>query len=95
MKESLNKYFAGELTSDEKESFLMEVDKDKVLKENFVDNQSLLVIIDWTFPGNKDNEEVIQQKLDEFMRKMEQRERYLVLEYHESILYHITSSFLL
>ena len=75
MKESLNKYFAGKLTSDEKESFLMEVDKDKVLKENFVDNQSLLVIIDWTFPGNKDNEEVIQQKLDEFMRKMEQRER--------------------
>ena len=70
-----NKYFAGELTSDEKESFLMEVDKDKALKENFVDNQSLLVIIDWTFPGNKDNEEVIQQKLDEFMRKMEQRER--------------------
>ena len=49
--------------------------KDKALKENFVDNQSLLVIIDWTFPGNKDNEEVIQQKLDEFMRKMEQRER--------------------
>ena len=75
MKESLNKYFAGELTSDEKESFLMEVDKDKALKENFVDNQSLLVIIDWTFPGNKDNEELIQQKLDEFMRKMEQRER--------------------
>ena len=75
MKESLNKYFAGELTSDEKESFLMEVDKNKALKENFVDNQSLLVIIDWTFPGNKDNEEVIQQKLDEFMRKMEQRER--------------------
>ncbi len=75
MKESLNKYFAGELTSDEKESFLMEVDKDKALKESFVDNQSLLVIIDWTFPGNKDNEEVIQQKLDEFMRKMEQRER--------------------
>ena len=75
MKESLNKYFAGELTSDEKESFLMEVDKDKALKENFVDTQSLLVIIDWTFPGNKDNEEVIQQKLDEFMRKMEQRER--------------------
>ena len=75
MKESLNKYFAGELTSDEKESFLMEVDKDKVLKENFVDNQILFVIIDWTFPGNKDNEEVIQQKLDEFMRKMEQRER--------------------
>ena len=32
MKESLNKYFAGELTSDEKESFLMEVDKDKALK---------------------------------------------------------------
>ena len=75
MKESLNKYFAGELTSDEKESFLMEVDKDKALKENFVDNQSLLVIIDWTFPGNKDNEEVIQQKLDEFMRKMEQSDR--------------------
>ena len=71
MKESLNKYFAGELTSDEKESFLMEVDKDKALKESFVDNQSLLVIIDWTFPGNKDNEEVIRQKLDEFMRKME------------------------
>ena len=75
MKESLNKYFAGELTSDEKESFLMEVDKDKALKESFVDNQSLLVIIDWTLPGNKDNEEVIRQKLDEFMRKMEQRER--------------------
>ena len=75
MKESLNKYFAGELTSDEKESFLMEVDRDEVLKGNFVDDQSLLAIIDWIFSGHKDDEKVIQQKLDEFMRKMEQRER--------------------
>lgn len=75
MDEALNKYFAGELTSDEKESFLLEVDKDEVLKGNFVDDQSLLAIIDWTFPGHKDDEKVVQQKLDEFMRKMEQREK--------------------
>ena len=75
MDKALNKYFAGELTSDEKESFLMEVDRDEVLKGNFVDDQSLLAIIDWIFSGHKDDEKVIQQKLDEFMSKMEQREK--------------------
>ncbi len=73
MKNFLNRYFADELTSDEKTSFLQEVDNSEELKEEFIENQNLLVLLDWTFPENENDEEVAQQKLDEFMRKMEQR----------------------
>ena len=73
MKNFLNRYFADELTSDEKTSFLQEVDNSEELKEEFIENQNLLVFLDWTFPEKENDEEVAQQKLDEFMRKMEQR----------------------
>ena len=43
------------------------------IKEEFIENQNLLVLLDWTFPEKENDEEVAQQKLDEFMRKMEQR----------------------
>ncbi len=73
MKNFLNRYFADELTSDEKTNFLQEVDNSEELKEEFIVNQNLLVLLDWTFPENKNDEEVAQQKLKEFMRKIEQR----------------------
>ncbi|QNL41053.1 MULTISPECIES: anti-sigma factor [Bacteroides] len=73
MKNFLNRYFADELTSDEKRNFLQEVDNSEELKEEFIENQNLVVLLDWTFPENENDEEVAQQKLKEFMRKMEQR----------------------
>lgn len=73
MKNFLNRYLADELTSDEKTNFLQEVDNSEELKEEFIENQNLLVLLDWTFPEKENDEEVAQQKLDEFMRKMEQR----------------------
>lgn len=73
MRNFLNRYFADELTSDEKTNFLQEVDNSEELKEEFIENQNLLVLLDWTFPENENDEEVAQQKLKEFMRKMEQR----------------------
>lgn len=73
MKNFLNRYFADELTSDEKRNFLQEVDNSEELKEEFIENQNLVLLLDWTFPENENDEEVAQQKLKEFMRKMEQR----------------------
>lgn len=73
MRNFLNRYFADELTSDEKTNILQEVDNSEELKEEFIVNQNLLVLLDWTFPENENDEEVAQQKLKEFMRKMEQR----------------------
>lgn len=73
MRNFLNRYFADELTSDEKTNFLQEVDNSEELKEEFIVNQNLLVLLDWTFPENENDEEVTQLKLKEFMRKMEQR----------------------
>lgn len=49
------------------------MDNSEELKEEFIVNQNLLVLLDWTFPENENDEEVAQQKLKEFMRKMEQR----------------------
>ena len=46
MKNFLNRYFADELTSDEKTSFLQEVDNSEELKEEFIENQNLLVLLD-------------------------------------------------
>ena len=43
------------------------------MKKEFIENQNLVALLDWTFPENENDEEVAQQKLDEFMRKMEQR----------------------
>ncbi len=61
MRNFLNRYFADELTSDEKTNFLQEVDNSEELKEEFIVNQNLLVLLDWTFPENENDEEVAQQ----------------------------------
>lgn len=73
MEKSLNKYFADELTSDEKAEFLVEVNKNEELKEEFIENQNLLAFVDWALTGKEEEEDVARQKLDEFMRKTEQR----------------------
>ena len=70
MKNFLNRYFADELTSDEKRNFLQEVDNSEELKEEFIENQNLVVLLDWTFPENENDEEVAQQKLKEFMQSL-------------------------
>ena len=59
MENCLNKYFADEFTSDEKTEFLIEVENNERLKEEFIENQNLLAL-------------VVQHKLYEFMRRMEQ-----------------------
>lgn len=72
MESNLTKYLAGELASDEKEEFLKEVDNNGELREEFLEYQNLVALVDWTYPKN--DEELAQQKLSEFMRKMEIRD---------------------
>ena len=72
MENCLNKYFADEFTSDEKTEFLIEVENNERLKEEFIENQNLLALVDWISPEYENNKEVVQQKLYEFMRRMEQ-----------------------
>ena len=72
MRNFLNRYFADELTSDEKTNFLQEVDNSEELKEEFIVNQNLLVLLDWISPEYENNKEVVQHKLYEFMCRMEQ-----------------------
>ena len=72
MENCLNKYFADEFTSDEKTEFLIEVENNERLKEEFIENQNLLALVDWISPEYEHNKEVVQHKLYEFMRRMEQ-----------------------
>ena len=67
MENCLNKYFADEFTSDEKTEFLIEVENNERLKEEFIEIQNLLAS-----PEYENNKEVVQHKLYEFMRRMEQ-----------------------
>ena len=71
MENCLNKYFADEFTSDEKTEFLIEVENNERLKEEFIEIQNLLALVDWISP-EYENKEVVQHKLYEFMRRMEQ-----------------------
>lgn len=50
MENCLNKYFADEFTSDEKTEFLIEVENNERLKEEFIENQTLLALVDWISP---------------------------------------------
>ena len=59
----LNKYFADEFTSDEKTEFLIEVENNERLKEEFIENQTLLALVDWISPEYENNKEVVQHKL--------------------------------
>mgnify|MGYP007026898874 CR=1 FL=1 len=77
MENCLNKYFADEFTSDEKTEFLIEVENNELannerLKEEFIENQNLLALVDWISPEYENNKEVVQHKLYEFMCRMEQ-----------------------
>ena len=72
MENCLNKYFADEFTSDEKTEFLIEVENNERLKEEFIENQNLLALVDWISPEYENNKEVVQHKFYEFMRRMEQ-----------------------
>ena len=72
MEDCLNKYFADEFTSDEKTEFLIEVVPNERLKEEFIENQNLLALVDWISPEYENNKEVVQHKLYEFMCRMEQ-----------------------
>lgn len=72
MENCLNKYFADEFTSDEKTEFLIEVENNEKLKEEFIENQNMLALVDWISPEYENNKEIVQYKLYEFMRRMEQ-----------------------
>ena len=72
MENCLNKYFADEFTSDEKTEFLIEVENNERLKEEFIENQTLLALVDLISPEYENNKEVVQNKLYEFMCRMEQ-----------------------
>lgn len=55
MENCLNKYFADEFTSDEKTEFLIEVENNERLKEEFIENQNLLALVDWISPEYENN----------------------------------------
>ena len=69
---NLNKYFAGELTSEEKEVFLLNVKNNGEMREEFIEYQSVVALVDWSFP--KDDKELAKQKLSEFMSRIENSE---------------------
>ena len=66
---NLNKYFAGELTS---EVFLLNVKNNGEMREEFIEYQSVVALLDWSFP--KDDKELAKQKLSEFMSRIENSE---------------------
>lgn len=72
MKNKLNKYFADELNTEEKADFLMEIENNEELKEEFIENQNLLALVDWVSSESEyeNKNEFAQQKLCEFMHKM-------------------------
>ena len=55
MENCLNKYFADEFTSDEKTEFLIEVENNERLKEEFIEIQNLLALVDWISPEYENN----------------------------------------
>lgn len=69
MESNLNKYFAGELTSEEKEELFLEVDKNGEMREKFVEYQKLMALIDWS--SSKNDKELAKRKLSEFMSRIE------------------------
>lgn len=69
---NLNKYFAGELTSEEKEVFLLNVKNNGEMREEFIEYQSVVALVDWSF--HKDDKELAKQKLSEFMSRIENSE---------------------
>ena len=69
---NLNKYFAGELTSEEKEGYRFNEKHNGEMREEFIEYQSVVALVDWSFP--KDDKELAKQKLSEFMSRIENSE---------------------
>ena len=74
------KYYPSEQLVDEEiahagkavQIFEIEVENNERLKEEFIENQTLLALVDWISPEYENNKEVVQHKLYEFMCRMEQ-----------------------
>ena len=67
MDNSLTKYFAGELTSEEKEKLLIRVYTDIELKQAFFENQHLMALLS-LLPQDGD-QEIARLKFAELMQK--------------------------
>lgn len=67
----LTKYFTDELTSEEKQEMLSEINKKEELRDEFLRNQNMVSLLDWILlEGDK---ELVQRKLTEFMRNLERK----------------------
>lgn len=68
----LTKYFTDELTSEGKQELLSEINKKEELREEFLENQNMVSLLDWILLEG--DEELAQRKLTEFMRNLRERE---------------------
>ena len=67
----LTKYFTDELTSEERQEMLSQINKKEELREEFLKNQNMVSLLDWILlEGDK---ELAQRKLPEFMRNLGER----------------------
>lgn len=67
----LTKYFTDELTSEERQEMLSQINKKEELREEFLKNQNMVSLLDWILlEGDK---ELAQRKLTEFMRNLGER----------------------
>lgn len=71
MEMDLTKYFTNELTSEEKQVVLSEINEKEELREEFLENQNMVSLLNWTLLEG--DEELVQRKLSEFMRNIEER----------------------
>jgi hypothetical protein len=67
MTNTISKYFAGELSPEEKELFLSEICKSVRHTQLFIETQQLLAYMD--FAQGKRNEENARQSLSRFIQK--------------------------
>ena len=68
MGSKINRYLTDELPLEEKAKFLLEVVNNDELREEFIESQNLVVLINCVTLEN--DAELAHQKLDELMRKM-------------------------
>ena len=54
MENDLSKYFADELTLEERKEFLVKVNEEDELREEFIENQQLVAFVDWLSPVDED-----------------------------------------
>ncbi|MDD3036629.1 anti-sigma factor [Bacteroides sp.] len=67
----LTKYFTDELSLEEKQAMLSEINGNEELREEFLKNQNMVSLLDWILLEG--DEELAQRKLSEFMRDKEER----------------------